>query len=118
MYRYLASFWPIALGVALGLYAPVLYDAAARLAPWAVTLVFPLSAVVAQRELHLSLATAQWLAPVMVYAQLPLDGWLARRFLKPRPDVLSVCGQVTCYHGLAVLYLGLITGSLTRILAN
>jgi len=38
--------------------------------------------------------------------------------LKHRPTVLSVCGQVTCLHALAVLYLGLVTGSLTQILAN
>ena len=118
VYRYWASFWPIVLGVVLGYYAPALHQWAAGLAPWAATLLFPLSAVVAQRELHLSLATSQALGPMMIYAQMPLDGWLARRLLRPRPDVLSVCGQVTCYHALAVLYLGLITGSLAPIFAN
>ena len=117
-YRYWASFWPVALGVLLGVYAPLLRDLAASYAPWAATLLFPLSAVVAQREIHLSWAMAQALSPVMLYAQPPLDGLLARIILKHRPTVLSVCGQVTCLHALAVLYLGLVTGSLTQILAN
>ncbi len=50
LYRYCASFWPVALGVVLGAYAPVLHDLAAGYAPWAATLLFPLSVVVQQRE--------------------------------------------------------------------
>lgn len=117
-YRYWASFWPVALGVVLGAYAPMLRDLAASHAPWATALLFPLSVVAQQREIHLSWAMAQALSPVMIYAQLPLDGLLASMILKHRPTVLSVCGQVTCLHALAVLYLGLVTGSLTQILAN
>jgi hypothetical protein len=116
--RYWATFWPVALGVLLGAYAPFLRDLAANYAPWAATLLFPLSVVAAQRELHLSLAMAQSLSPVMLYAQLPLDGLLARMVLKHRPTVLSVCGHVTCLHVLAVLYLGLVSGSLSQILSN
>ena len=116
--RYCVSFWPVALGVVLGAYAPVLHDLAAGYAPWAATLLFPLSVVVQQREVHLSLGMAQALSAVMLYVQLPLDGWLARRLLRPRPAVWSVCGQVTCFHALAVLYLGLVTGSLSQIMAN
>ena len=118
LYRYCASFWPVALGVVLSAYAPVLHDLAAGYAPWAATLLFPLSVVVQQREVHLSLGMAQALSAVMLYVQLPLDGWLARRLLRPRPAVWSVCGQVTCFHALAVLYIGLVTGSLTQIMAN
>jgi hypothetical protein len=114
-FRYWASFWPVALGVLLGAYAPVLHDLAAGYAPWAATLLFPLSVVAQQREIHLSLSMAQALSPVLLYAQLPLDGLLARIVLKHRPSVLGVCGQVTCLHVLAVLYLGLVTGSLRQV---
>jgi hypothetical protein len=116
--RYWASFWPLALGVLLGFYAPLLRDLAASYAPWAATLLFPLSAVAQQRELHFSLGMGQALSQVMLYAQLPLDGLLARIVLKHRPTVWSVCGQVTCLHVLAVLYLGLVTGSLSQIFPN
>ena len=118
LFRYCASFWPVALGVVLGAYAPVLHDLAAGYAPWAATLLFPLSIVMQQREIHLSLGTAQALSAVMLYVQLPLDGLLARMVLKHRPAVWSVCGQVTCLHALAVLYIGLITGSVSQIMAN
>jgi hypothetical protein len=116
--RYWISFWPLALGVLLGFYAPLLRDLAAGYAPWAATLLFPLSVVVQQRELHFSLGMAQALSQVMLYAQLPLDGLLARMVLKHRPTVWSVCGQVTCLHVLALLYLGLVSGSLSQILGN
>ena len=118
LFRYCASFWPVALGVVLGAYAPALHDLAASYAPWFATLLFPLSIVAQQREIHLSLGMAQALSAVMLYVQLPLDGWLARRLLRPRPAVWSVCGQVTCFHALAVLYIGLVTGSVSQIMAN
>lgn len=117
-YRYWATFWPVALGVLLGIYAPALRDLAAGYAPWAATLLFPLSAVAAQREMHLGLYMAQGLSQVMLYAQLPFDGLLACAFLRQRPTVLSVCGHVTCLHALAVLYLGLVTGSVGQVLGN
>ena len=74
--------------------------------------------MVQQREIHLSLGMAQALSPLMLYAQLPLDGLLARMVLKHRPAVWSVCGHVTCLHALAVIYIGLVTGSLSQIMAN
>jgi hypothetical protein len=116
--RYWATFWPVALGVLLGAYGPLLHDIAASYAPWAATLLFPFSAAAAQRELHLSLTIAQTLSQVMLYAQFPLDGLLARMVLKHRPTVLSVCGQVAGLHTLAVLYIVLVTGSLSQILSN
>jgi len=116
--RHWATFWPVALGVLLGAYGPLLHDVAASYAPWAATLLFPLSAVAVQREIHLSLAMAQALSHVMLYAQFPLDGLLARMVLKHRPTLVSVCGQVTCLHVLAVLYIGLVTGSLNQILPS
>jgi hypothetical protein len=117
-YRYWATFWPVALGALLGAYAPLLRDLIAGHAPWAATLLFPLSVVAQQREIHLSLTMAQAISQVMLYAQFPLDGLLARKILKHRPNVMSVCGQVACLHTLAVLYIALVTGSLSQIFPN
>ena len=117
-FRYWVTFWPVALGVLLGAYAPLLRDLAAGYAPWVATLLFPLSAAAEQRELHFSLSMAQTLSQVMLFAQFPLDGMLARMVLKHRPTVMSVCGQVACLHTLALLYIALVTGSLSQILPN
>jgi hypothetical protein len=116
--RSLASLWPVALGVLLGAYAPALRDLAANSAPWAVNLLFPFSALVSERGLHLSWDIAHALAQFLLYAQFPLEGLLARIVLKHRVGLFKVFGQVTCLHVLAVLYLGLASGSLSQILGN
>jgi hypothetical protein len=116
--RYWATFWPVALGVLLGAYGPLLHDIAASYAPWAATLLFPFSAVAEQRGLNFSWTMAQTLSQLMLYAQFPLDGLLARMILKHRPTVMSVCGQVACLHTLAVLYIALVAGSFSQFLPN
>lgn len=112
------TFWPVALGVLLGFYAPGLRDLATGYAPWAATLLFPLSAVAQQREIHLSLGTALTLSQIMLFAQFPLDGVLARMILKHRPTAMSVCGHVAGLHTLAVLYIAFVTGSLSQVFPN
>lgn len=116
--RSLASLWPVALGVLLGAYAPTLHDLAANSAPWAVTLLFPFSALVSERGLHLSWDTAHALAQFLLFAQFPLEGLLARIVLKHRVGLFKVFGRVACLHVFAVLYLVLVSGSLSQILSN
>jgi len=116
--RSLASLWPVALGVLLGIYAPLLRDLATNSAPWALTLLFPFSALVGERGLHLSWDTAQALAQFLLYAQFPLEGLLVRIILKHRVGLFKVFGQVTCLHVFVVLYLGLVTGSLSQMLTS
>jgi hypothetical protein len=116
--RRLASLWPVALGVVLGAYGPVLRDLAAGYAPWAVTLLFPFSALVGERGLHLSWDATQTLAQLLLYAQFPLEGLLACMVLRHRVGLFKVAGQVICAHVLAVLYLGLVSGSFSQFLAN
>jgi hypothetical protein len=116
--RSLASLWPVALGVLLGFYAPLLRDLVANSAPWALTLLFPFSALAGERGLNLSRDTAQSLAQFLVYAQFPLEGLLVRIVLKHRLSVFRVFSQVTCLHVFTLLYLGLATGSLNQILGS
>jgi hypothetical protein len=117
-FRHWLTFWPIAVGVLLAAYAPLLRDLAAGYASWVATLLFPLAALAGQHVTNLTSGTGQALAQFLLFAQFPLDGWLARRFLKHRPTVMSVCGQVACLHTLAVLYLGFVTGSFNQYLPN
>jgi len=114
----LASLWPVALGVLLGVCAPFLHDLAVNSAPWALTLLFPFSALVGERGLHFSRDTAQALAQLLLYAQFPLEGLLVRIALKHRVGPFKVIGQVTRLHVFVLLYLGLVTGSFSQILAN
>jgi hypothetical protein len=114
----LASLWPVALGVLLGMYAPFLRDLTTNSAPWALNLLFPFSALVGERGLHLSWDTAQALAQFLLYAQFPLEGLLVRIILKHRVGLFKVFGQVTCLHVFVVLYLGLVTGSLSQMLTS
>lgn len=116
--RYWITFWPVAVGVLLGFYAPLLRDLATGNAPWAATLLFPLSAVAGERGLNLTSGTAQALAHFLLFAQFPLDGLLARGILKHRPTVMSVCGQVAGLHGLVVVYVLLVSGSFNQFLPN
>jgi len=114
----LASLWPVALGVLLGFYAPLLRDFAAISAPWALTLLFPFSALVGERGLGLSWDTSHALAQFLLYAQFPLEGLLVRIVLKHRLNLFRVFGQVTCLHVFAVVYLALVSGSLNQILMS
>jgi hypothetical protein len=83
-----------------------------------VNLLFPFSALVDERSLHLSRDTANALAQFLLFAQFPLEGLLARIVLKHRVGLFKVFGQVACMHVLAVLYLVLVSGSLSQILFN
>ena len=116
--RSMASLWPVALGVLLGFYAPLLRDLIANSAPWALTLLFPFSALAGERGLNLSRDTAQSLSQFLLYAQFPLEGLMVRIVLKHRLSVFRVFSQVTCLHVFTLLYLGLATGSLNQILGS
>jgi hypothetical protein len=116
--RSLISLWPVFLGVVLGAYAPALRDLAANSAPWAVSLLFPFSALVGERGLHFSWGAAHALAQFLLYAQFPLEGLIARVVLKHRVGLFKVFGRVAFLHAFAVLYLLLASGSLSQFLMN
>lgn len=117
--RTLISFWPVVLGVMLGVYAPTLRDLAAdSSAPWAVTLLFPFSVLVGERGLHFSWDTAHALAQILLYMQFPFEGLMARIVLKHRVSLFKVFGRVTFLHAFAVLYLVLASGALSQFLTN
>lgn len=111
----MAAFWPVPLGVLMGFYAPMLHDLAAEWAPWVAALIFSLSAMTGQDA---SRGTGQAISHALLYAQFPLDGLLAYVLLRRRFSLLSVCGQVACLHVIAMLCLGLASGSLGRFLMN
>jgi len=113
--QHLAAFWPVPLGLLMSFYAPMLHDLAATLAPWVATFIFSLAALVPPDS---SRGTGQWIFQALLYAQFPLDGLFAYALLRRRFSLLSVWGQVICLHVIALLCLGLASGSLRRFLAN
>jgi hypothetical protein len=117
-YRHWVTFWPVALGILMGAYAPLLRDLAASYSPWAATVLFPLSTVMQQHGFNFSSITVQTLSQVLLFAQFPLDGLLACMILKHRPTMMGVCGQVAGLHTLAVLYVALVSGSFNQFLPN
>ena len=116
--RSMASLWPVALGMLLGFYAPLLRDLIANSAPWALTLLFPFSALAGERGLNLSRDAAQSLSQFLLFAQFPLEGLMVRIVLNHRLSVFRVFSQVTCLHVFTLLYLGLATGSFNQILGS
>jgi hypothetical protein len=117
-WKRLATFWPVALGLTIGVYAPLLHDRADGCASWTALFLFPLSALAAQRETLWSPAATQTLCQAMLYAQLPLDGLLAAIFLRQRVTWLNMCVQVALLHVLVLLCLGLSTGSAGQYLTE
>ena len=116
--RQLASFWPVALGLVLGAFAPALRTALAGYAPWITTAVFPLFLLAGRSPISMSFAIAQTLPLVMLYAQFPLEGLLVRMILTHRVTVFGVCGQVCCLHILGAAHLWLLNGALDHVLAR
>lgn len=117
-WKRLATFWPVALGLALGVRAPLLHHLADGYASWVAVLLFPLSALAAQHETLTSPAATQMLCQVMLYAQLPLDGLAAAIFLRRRVTWLNACVQVASLHVFMLVFLGLATGSAGQFLTN
>lgn len=113
--RNLAALWPIAVCLTISYYAPSLRDLAAGCAPWAATVLFSLSALAAQCEIHLHLAMAPTLSQAMLYAQFPLDGLVACVLLRRRSTWWSVCGEVAYLHVLAALCFVLVSGALGHL---
>ena len=81
-------------------------------APWAMNIVFPFVVLAGRPELHLSGALAHYLPLVMLYAQFPLDGLIARKVLKRKIKISGVAMQVCLYHFLGATEILLLSGAL------
>ncbi|MGB0063758.1 MAG: hypothetical protein WBP85_04865 [Terracidiphilus sp.] len=117
-YGNLFSLWPVALGVGMSFCSTSLCDAAGNYAPLVAKLLFPLSFLAAQHEMHLGPDAMPALSQVMLFAQFPLDGLLVCMLLRQRSNLLSVCGQVALFHVLFLVCIGWVTGSFRGIMAN
>ena len=115
-YRNLASFWPIALGVALSLYAPSLRDMAGSYASWAAKLLLPLWALTALHQAPVLWSDLPAVSQFMLYAQFPLDGLIACRLVRQRSSLWNVGGQLAFLHAIFLLCITLETASFVHML--
>lgn len=104
--------WPIYVGIALSLAAPMLKDVLEVLKPWGMWLVFPFVELMARPELHLGDQFQQYAPQVMLFLQFPLYGLFAKKVLKGKVTVSGVAIQVFLYHFLGVVQIWLVCRAL------
>ena len=113
--RRLISYWPLAAGLVLSLFAPMLKGVAESLGPWAMTLFFPFVVVARRPEIYLGDFT-RLLPTVVLYAQFPVEGLFARLVLKRGLKPMSVAGQVFMFHLMGILELVMLTNVPSQLL--
>ena len=116
--RQLTGLWPLAAGILIGTFAPVLQSMVAARAPWAMSAVFPYVLLAGRPEAGLIREFGQALPALALRAQFPLEGLFAWMLLWRRATFLGVCGQVCCFHALGALQLWILDGGLNRLLAG
>jgi hypothetical protein len=112
----LTSFWPVAAGLLVSAFAPQLRDLVAPYQPWGMWIVFPFAVLSGRPELSVLGDVARVLPQFMLFAQFPLEGLLAKFFLRNHVTFLGVAGQLFFYHALGVAELWLLTGAVMQIM--
>jgi hypothetical protein len=110
--------WPIGVGLLLGLVAPQLWGFLMRSHPWSMWLVFPFAVLARRPELDWNGELARILPTLMLYAQFPLEGLVARLILRRHVTVPSVTGQIVYFHFLGAVQLVMVSGMLTPFLVR
>ena len=101
----LLTSWPIYAGVLISLCAPMLSDLLEPFKPFGMWLVFPFVELVARPELRMGDQFHQMAPQVMLFLQFPLEGLMAKKFLKGRVTVRAVAFQLFLYHFLGIVQL-------------
>jgi hypothetical protein len=102
--------WPLALGLALGLFSPHLRAMLLRRNPRMMSVVFPFVLLAGRPELHTGAHWAATLPLLIQYAQFPLEGLLAQWALRKRVTVSGVAGCIAYLHYLGLIQLLMIGG--------
>jgi hypothetical protein len=103
--RSLVDYWPLALGLVLGVAAPHLRTLLMDRHPWAMWVVFPFVLLAGRPELH-----AGTLPLVMLYLQFPVEGLIVQSMLGRHVTLPGVAGRIFYLHYLCLLQLLMISG--------
>lgn len=115
---HLVEYWPVAVGVFFSLFAPLLQEIVAPFKPWGMWIVFPFVSIAGRPEVFMGDKMAVLVPMVMLYAQFPLEGLLAKIALKGNVTPLAVAGQVLFLHLLCIVELWLVNGSVWHALGR
>lgn len=112
------EYWPVAVGVVMSFFAPQVHDLLAPFQQWGLWLVFPFVALAQRPEIYMGDKMAALLPMAMLYAQFPLEGWLAKILLRGNVTISAVAGQVLFIHGLCIVELWLVSGAFWQLMAK
>jgi hypothetical protein len=113
--KQLATFWPFAVGLGLAFIAPQLHTIVATWQPWGMWVAFPFVVLTSRPELHLSNQAAIQLQHILIYAQFPLEGLIARWAMRSCVSVPRVAGHLCFLHFLGAVDLFLLSGVLNQL---
>jgi len=111
----LARLWPVAVGAGLACCAPQLRDLVSPYEPWGMWILFPFVAIAKRPEMQFGGEISRMMPQIMLYAQFPLEGLLARIFLRKRVTLPGVARLIFFVHFLAAAELCLVSGVLWQI---
>ena len=112
--QYWARFWPVALGIVVACFAPELRETLDLFfKPWGMGLVLPFVVLLERPEMHLHGTLATALPHLMLYAEFPLEGLLAKSIIVGKVTPIAVLGRVACLHLLAATLLLMVSGAIT-----
>ncbi len=112
------DYWPVAVGVVISFFAPQMRDMLSPFQQWGTWLVFPFVALAQRPEVYMGDKMAVLLPMVMLYAQFPLEGYLAKVILRGNVTVAAVAGQVLFIHALGIVELWLVSGAFWQLMAR
>lgn len=111
---FIAGLWPFWVGCAMAAFAPEVKEFLAPFNPWVMRIIFPLVAIGARPEVKVASSVSGLLPILLLVGQFPLEGLLARAFVRGRTAFWPVMMQITFIHALGILYVMLIYGGITR----
>jgi hypothetical protein len=108
--KFFLSMWPVGFGICLAIVAPNLLEYVQSWGPWGATLFFPFVVLANRPELQAGPIT-HLLPSIMLYAQFPIEGLLARVILRRPVLPLSVTVQVLLFHFLGIVEVWMLSGA-------
>lgn len=106
----LIALWPLWLGIVLGVFSPTLEVLAKAAGPWCMALVYPFVMLAKRPEIQVGPIT-HYLPTIMLYAQFPIEGLLARVVIKRRIRPMGVAWHVFVFHFLGIAELLMLSGA-------